>query len=133
MSGQETGAIVAAPDATQLALERTYLAHERTMMAWVRTATSMISFGFTIYKFFQYMRESEGLRPIHRLFGSREYAIVMIGSGLISLLLATLQHRRNLKRLKANWPEMPFSIAFVLAALISGLGVLSLLAAFLRQ
>jgi putative membrane protein len=37
-----------------LAVDRTWLAHERTLMAWVRTATSMISFGFTIYKFFQF-------------------------------------------------------------------------------
>lgn len=42
------------PDSTHLALDRTWLAHERTLMAWVRTATSMISFGFAIYKFFQY-------------------------------------------------------------------------------
>ena len=27
-------------------------------MAWIRTSLSMISFGFTIYKFFQYLRES---------------------------------------------------------------------------
>ena len=26
-------------------------------MAWVRTATSLISFGFTIFKFFQFLRE----------------------------------------------------------------------------
>jgi len=47
---------------TKLAIERTRLAHERTLMAWVRTATSLISFGFTVYKFFQYLRESQG-RP----------------------------------------------------------------------
>ena len=39
---------------TRLALDRTHLAHERTLMAWVRTATSLISFGFTIYKFFSF-------------------------------------------------------------------------------
>ena len=38
---------------TRLAVDRTRLAYERTLMAWVRTATSLISFGFTIYKFFQ--------------------------------------------------------------------------------
>ena len=39
---------------TRLAVERTRLAYERTLMAWVRTATSLISFGFTVYKFFQF-------------------------------------------------------------------------------
>ena len=39
---------------TKLAVDRTRLAYERTLMAWVRTATSLISFGFTIYKFFEF-------------------------------------------------------------------------------
>ena len=39
--------------ATKLAFDRTRAAYERTMMAWIRTATSLITFGFTIYKFFQ--------------------------------------------------------------------------------
>ena len=39
--------------ATTLALERTRIAYERTMMAWIRTATSLITFGFSVYKFFE--------------------------------------------------------------------------------
>ena len=37
---------------TRLAIQRTRLASERTLMAWIRTATSLIGFGFTIFKFF---------------------------------------------------------------------------------
>ena len=47
-----------AAERTTLAVERTRLAHERTLMAWVRTATSLISFGFTIYKTFNTCRIS---------------------------------------------------------------------------
>ena len=47
-----TGAPTPAETNTILA-DRTRLAYERTMMAWVRMGTSLISFGFTIYKFFQ--------------------------------------------------------------------------------
>ena len=39
--------------ATELAFDRTRAAYERTMMAWIRPATWLITFGFTIYKFFQ--------------------------------------------------------------------------------
>ena len=60
--------------ATDLAYDRTKLAHERTLMAWVRTATSLISFGFTIYKFFD---EIAPTRP-HTGFGSRPFALAMI-------------------------------------------------------
>ncbi|MBE5502510.1 Predicted membrane protein [Mycobacteroides abscessus subsp. massiliense] len=42
---------------TRLAVERTRLALERTTMAWIRTSTSLIAFGFTIFKFFQYQAE----------------------------------------------------------------------------
>ena len=66
--------------ATKLAVDRTRLAHERTLMAWVRTATSLISFGFTIYKFFQFLREGQ---PSARqeMIGLRAFAMLMIGIG----------------------------------------------------
>jgi putative membrane protein len=121
------------PDATELALERTDLAYERTLMAWVRTAVSLISFGFTIYKFFQYMREHQPGEPVRRLFGPREFALVMIAIGVISLLLATLQNWQLRKRLKERYHEVPYSLATVLAALISILGILALIAVIFRQ
>ena len=76
---------------TDLAIERTILAHERTLMAWVRTATSLISFGFTIYKFFDYLRDSNQLASSPRhLFGPRAFATGMIAVGLIALVLGIL-------------------------------------------
>ena len=44
-----------------LALDRNKLAAERTLMAWIRTALSMISFGFTIYKFLQVIDEQSAI------------------------------------------------------------------------
>src|SRR5512145_2653205 len=97
-----TGAAAAdLPAATKLAVERTRLAHDRTLMAWVRTSTSLISFGFTIYKFFQYMQEQQGgARPAGRI-GPRQYATLMIIIGIVALAIATFQHRRDMKRLRA--------------------------------
>ena len=37
----------------RLAFERTRNSYENTMMSWIRTSTSLITFGFSIYKFFQ--------------------------------------------------------------------------------
>ncbi len=59
MADRVSASLSQLPDSTALAVERTRLAHERTLMAWVRTSVSLISFGFTIYKFFEYLRESE--------------------------------------------------------------------------
>ena len=73
-------------DATQLALERNRLAYERTMLAWVRTSIALISFGFTVYKLFQYLHESGQPVP-HRVIGPREFGMAMIiGSALPSAI-----------------------------------------------
>ncbi|MFC3550362.1 YidH family protein [Lysobacter cavernae] len=122
----------ALPDSTALALDRTRMAYERTMMAWVRTAVSLISFGFTIYKFFQYLQQDQ--KVVHTgLFGPRHFAMVMIGSGIIALVVATWDHRRNMGRLRAHYGPMPWSPATVLATLIGLLGVMGLLAVVFRQ
>jgi putative membrane protein len=121
------------PDATELALDRTNLAHERTLMAWVRTAVSLISFGFTIYKFFQYMREHQPGEYVRRLFGPREFALIMIAIGVLSLALATLQNWQVRKRLKERYHEVSYSLATVIAVLVSLLGILALLAIIFQK
>ena len=104
----------------RLAFDRTRLAHERTMMAWVRTATSMITFGFGVYKFFQLARP-EGEQD--HLIGPHGFALLMISVGLVSLLLATVEHRRNMQALRAQAPDLPWSLAGLVAAFISLLGI----------
>jgi putative membrane protein len=121
----------ALPDATRLALDRTRLAADRTLLAWVRTSTSLISFGFTIYKFFQYLRESEKL-PATGLLGPRGFGLLMIGIGVIVLAIATIQHRRDMHELRAQYGHLPVSLATILAALIASLGFLGLIAVIFR-
>src|SRR6187402_3899073 len=103
---------------TKLAIERTRLAHERTLMAWVRTATSLISFGFTIYKFFEYLRESQGA-PARSTIGPREFAVLMIGIGIAAMVLATIGHYRSMRALRIEYGALiPYSLATVIAGLI---------------
>jgi putative membrane protein len=133
VANQKAQGVAAPLDATQLAAERTRLAHERTLMAWIRTATSLISFGFTIYKFFQALHEQNATAHPEHLIGSRGYALVMIIIGLVALVLATVQHRRDVKALRAHYPEFPYSLATVIAVLVAGLGLLGLFIVFFRQ
>jgi putative membrane protein len=52
------------------------------MMAWIRTSTSLITFGFGVYKFFQFeLRKTE---PIDAIIGPREFAMIMIITGLLA-------------------------------------------------
>lgn len=109
------------------------LAMERTLMAWVRTCTSLISFGFTLYKFFQYMVEERGFLKIHQFFGPREFGIAMISIGVFGLFVATIQHRIYMKLLKKNYDKMPRSLSEILAVLILVFGFLLLIVVILRQ
>jgi putative membrane protein len=118
-----------------LAVERTRLAHERTLIAWLRTALSMISFGFTIYKFFQLEIDKTPALAAGRLLSPRGFALIMIGTGLVALLMSTIQHRQSMQRLRAESGAVivPVSIATVVAALFSILGVLAFLAVLLQE
>ncbi|MCH9641699.1 MAG: DUF202 domain-containing protein [Actinomycetia bacterium] len=109
---------------TRLAVDRTRLAAERTLMAWIRTSTSLIAFGFTIFKFFQYLAADEQLhRPILSPWAVGMFMIVI---GLAALILAWLQHRQEMKSLRAEGVHMPYSLAGVMSALIAILGLLAL-------
>lgn len=117
---------------TQLAIERTRLAYERTLMAWVRTGVSLISFGFTIYKFFEEFHTAQQVVRTS-LIGAREFGTIMISIGLVAVLLATFQHVRIMHRLRAQDPEVPYSLAAVVAFLVAMLGIIALVAVFFRQ
>ena len=116
---------------TELAFERTRAAYERTMMSWIRTATSLITFGFSIYKFFQIERLNGA--PQGRLIGPRGFAFTLVCIGLISLLLATIEHRQNIRALGAQYAGNQRSLAVLLAALISILGIVALIVMIFRQ
>jgi len=115
---------------TRLAYERTRIAYERTMMAWVRTGTSLITFGFSVYKFFQMGTATQD--PSAPLIGSRGFALVLIGIGLLSLLLGTIEHWRDLRTMRQQYPGMPRSMSALVAVLIAALGLAALLAVLLR-
>ncbi len=117
--------------ATRLAYERTRLAYENTMMAWVRTATSLITFGFSVYKFFQF--ETRGAEHVDPLVTPRGFALLMITFGLVSLLAGTIQHVTSLQHLRSLYPPLPRSIASILAGLISLLGLLVVIVVLFRH
>jgi putative membrane protein len=115
---------------THLAAQRTRIAYERTMMAWIRTATSLITFGFTVYKFFDLQRDPS--RSDNHLIGPREFGMTLVSIGLLSLLLATWENRTNMRSLEAAHENMPRSMATAMAALISLLGLIAIIVMIFR-
>ncbi len=124
--------IVSAPldIATKLAVDRTRVAYERTVMASVRTATSLITFGFSINKFFQF--DIPGRTPKTHWLGPHEFGLLMIVMGLVSLFFAWLEYRRDIFSLRKMDPALPASTAGILAAMVGILGILVLLLTFFK-
>ncbi len=125
------------PLATRLSINNTRLAIERTYMAWVRTSTAMITFGFTVYKFFQIELAKTGIAPQAplvktTLIGPREFGLVLIGIGLLTLLIGTFEQRRDLRALRQEYPGMPQSGTRLMALVIGVLGILAFVAVIYR-
>ena len=114
---------------TDLAFERTMLAYERTLMAWVRTAISLFSFGFTIYKFF----EEVGKKNPNQILSPRLVGMIMISFGLLSLLLAQVQHQVAVRKLKNSYPGIKTSLSSIMGVLVLLFGLTLFLAALFRQ
>ena len=116
-------------NSNDLAFERTMLAYERTLMAWVRTAISLFSFGFTIYKFF----EEVSKKAQNQLLTPRLVGMIMISFGLLSLILAQIQHQAAVKKLRASYPGVKTSLSSILGVLVLLFGLTLFLAALFRQ
>lgn len=116
-------------ESTLLAVDRTRLAHERTLMAWVRTATSMISFGFTIAKLVPNRDGRESW-----IFDTHTFASIMIAVALVALTFAAIQHRREMRTLRAQYPgHVPYSNAMFVASLVAGFGILAFLSVLIGR
>jgi len=109
---------------TDLAFKRTKLAAERTLMAWLRTSLSMISFGFTIYKFLQDVSRAEKLTLPDQ--GPRNLGLALVGLGTAALIVASFQHWSLMKELHghASSTRIRISLVLVISITIALLGTL---------
>jgi putative membrane protein len=131
---QEASKGTAADISTRLAHERTdasttrtRMAAERTLMAWIRTSLSMISFGFTILKFFEFLSQSQGPLGHFRGERARHLGLVLISIGTLILIPAILQNHSLMKKLSVLDDKSPWSLALIVAIVVGGLGLFAFL------
>ena len=70
-----------------------------------------------------------------RAISATEFSLLMLIIELISLVMATLEHRRHLNGLRVEYPYVrgSLSLARILTALVSVLGIMALIAVIFRQ
>ena len=118
--------------AGRLEFYRTRVTFDQTMMSWIRTGTSLITFGFTVYKFFQI--DLGRTAQVERRFGAREFALLLVLLGLASLVVGIVDHRRSIHLLLAEYPGVrsPMSRIEVIAGCMIVLGLLALVVVIVR-
>jgi putative membrane protein len=124
---------VLAQKRTDLAIQRTNMAAERSLMAWIRTSLSMIGFGFSIYKFFQYLPEELATGNIRRPQAPRNLGLTLIALGTLALVAATWHHWSFLRAVQASGRPQIWSISFVVAIFVILIGVITFYGVLLRH
>src|SRR5258708_9048702 len=74
---------------TGMAFQRTRLAADRTLMAVIRTSLSLISFGFTIAKAFEKLRE---MGSVSSEKPARNFGVALVALGIAMLMLGIGYH-----------------------------------------
>ncbi|MEN6519850.1 MAG: DUF202 domain-containing protein [Armatimonadota bacterium] len=111
-----------AEERTNLARQRTIIATERTLMAWVRTSISLIGFGFTLAKFFQYLGRIEVFGRV-RAQAPRNLGLTLVALGTLSLIVAAIQHRIYLNQMGVKEGRYLWSLSFIVAIFVVLIGI----------
>ena len=100
MARDESGRFEIDSDArSRFAWLRTRLSLERTLMAWVRTAVSLIAFGFTIFQFFEWMRQAQEIEASAHNYVPRYLGITLLVTGIATLIVSAWQYRKFVRYL----------------------------------
>ncbi|UWX04811.1 DUF202 domain-containing protein [Pseudoxanthomonas sp. NC8] len=86
-----------------MAFQRTRLAADRTLMAVIRTSLSLISFGFTIHKVFEGLKESGA---IAHAASARNFGVSLVLLGVVMLLIGIGYHAWFMRALRKQRRDM---------------------------
>ena len=112
---------------TGMSFQRTRLSADRTLMSVIRTSLSLIGFGFTIFQFFQKLREAGTLT---HAAAPRNFGLTLVILGVCMLVvgivydlrfmtgLRTLREQMSAGELIHGESEFPVSYTLVVAVLL---------------
>lgn len=109
-----------------------YLAAERTLLAWLRTGIALMAFGFVVARFGVFLRElarvaGQGATP---RFDSAFMGTVVVASGVLVNLWATLRHRTIVRTLREGARDIG-ATGPITVGVASGVGGIILIAVLL--
>lgn len=121
---------------TGMSFQRTRMSADRTLMAVIRTSLSLIGFGFTIFQFFQRLREADALTNAG---SARNFGITLVALGILMLIGGIVYHSQYMLDLRAQRKDMttgrlihgeslfPVSLTLITAILLLVTGVVAVI------
>ncbi len=116
-----------------MAFQRTRMAADRTLMAVMRTSLALISFGFTIFQFFERLRDQSILSGGGS--SARRFGVALVALGIAMLIFGIVYHIQymfELRQLRHSMREerlvhaetvFPVSLTLITAFLLLAIGV----------
>ena len=74
---------------TGMSFQRTRMSADRTLMSVIRTSLSLIGFGFTIFQFFEKMRD---MGTITHAAAPRNFGVMLVLLGIVMLVIGIAYH-----------------------------------------
>jgi putative membrane protein len=130
---------------TGLSFQRTRMSADRTLMSVIRTSLALIGFGFTIYQFFRYLRETAGTTQMVPVNAARNFGLALLLLGVGMLVMGIVYHIRFMSELRAERHMMvaqrlvhgelsyPISMTLITAVLLLLIGLIAIFSMLARS
>ena len=118
---------------TGMSFQRTRMSADRTLMSVIRTSLALITFGFTIFQFFQRLQEKNAIGPNGH--SARNFGMALIYLGIAMVFVGIVYHIQFMVGLRRERADMnaeglihaqsgfPLSFTLVVALLLLLLGI----------
>jgi len=120
---------------TGMSFQRTRMSADRTLMSVIRTSLSLISFGFTIAKVFEKLRE---MGTVTSEKAARNFGVALVALGIVMLVVGIVYHvqfmlglRDERKKMKAGGlvhaeSTFPPSMTLITAVILLLIGIVAI-------
>jgi putative membrane protein len=134
-SGSDVISVELSSRRTGMSFQRTRMSADRTLMSVIRTSLSLIGFGFTIFQFFEKMRDAGALK---HAAAPRHFGIALVLLGILMLIGGIIYHSQFMYGLREQRKAMaaaglihaeshfPVSLTLITACLLLALGVVAI-------
>jgi putative membrane protein len=120
---------------TGMSFQRTRMSADRTLMSVIRTSLSLIGFGFTIFQFFQKLRDAGTLA---HAAAPRNFGVSLVALGIVMLIGGIVYHLQFMLHLRHQREAMvadglvhgeskfPTSLTLITAVILLVIGIVAI-------